>query len=397
MSTAMKDSKLFQPLKVGNNILSNRIALAPLTRVRASDDHVPLPMATEYYTQRAATPGTLLITEATFIAEGAGGLPNVPGIHNQDQINQWKEVTKSVHEKGGVIFCQLWAIGRAASPDALGLKSGHRVVSSSNLSFEGGAKPEALTEEEILQIIKDYAQAAKNAMEAGFDGVEIHGANGYLIDQFTQNTCNNRTDAWGGSVENRCRFGLEVTKAVVAAVGKERTGMRLSPYSDFQGMKMETKDLEETFTYMVSELKKLEIVYLHLTEARIAGNAPSSHHDTLLWILKIWDNQSPVLVSGGYTGASAKDATENEYKDYDVIIVFGRYFISNPDLVEKVRNEIEFRPYNRELFYTPKSPKGYTDYEAHAPGWKASKEHKSMLVNTDSLAPKPKKDEDIRD
>ncbi len=395
MTTAMKDSKLFQPLKVGNVALSHRIALAPLTRVRASDEHVPLPMVTEYYTQRAATPGTLLITEATFIAEGAGGLPNVPGIHSQAQINQWKEVTKSVHEKGGVIFCQLWALGRAASPDALALKPGHRVVSSSDVSFEGGFKPEALTEEEIMQHIKDYAQAAKNAMEAGFDGVEIHGANGYLIDQFTQNTCNNRTDAWGGSAEKRCRFGLEVTKAVIAAVGKERTGMRLSPYSDYQGMKMEKKDLEETFTYMVTELKKLEVVYLHLTEARISGST-LNQHDPLLWILKIWDNQSPVLVSGGYTGASAKEASENEYKDYDVVIVFGRYFISNPDLVEKVRNEIEFRPYNRDLFYIPKSPKGYTDYEAHAPGWEASKDHKSVLVNMDSLA-SGSRDEDIQD
>ncbi len=396
MSTAMKDSKLFQPLKVGNNTLRNRVALAPLTRFRADDEHVPLPMVTEYYTQRAATPGTLLITEATFIAERAGGLPNVPGIYNQDQVNQWKEVTKSVHDKGGVIYCQLWALGRAASPDALKNDGGHRVVSSGDIPFEGGAKPEALTEEEILQYIKGYAQAAKNAIEAGFDGVEIHGANGYLIDQFTQNISNNRTDAWGGSVEKRCRFGLEVVKAVVASVGKERTALRLSPYSDFQGMKMEKKDLEETFTYMVTELKKLELVYLHLTEARISGNATINHHDPLLWILKIWDHQSPVLVAGGYTGASAKEAIENEYKDYDVVIVFGRYFISNPDLVERVRNEIEFRPYDRDLFYVPKSPKGYTDYKAHMPGCEASKEHMTLPVN-DRLGLEKTEDKDIQD
>ena len=200
--------------------------MAPLTRFRCDENHVPLPMVTEYYTQRAQVPGTLLITEATIIGPQAAGYPGVPHIHSQEQIEGWKNVTKSVHEKGSKVYMQLWALGRAADAGYL-KKNGRDVISSSDEAFEGGAKPRALSEEEIKEFIGLYAQAAKNAIEAGFDGVEIHGANGYLIDQFTQTTCNKRTDSWGGSVENRCRFALEVTKAVVAAVGKRSEERRV--------------------------------------------------------------------------------------------------------------------------------------------------------------------------
>jgi NADPH2 dehydrogenase len=264
-------SKLFQPLKVGKIELQNRIVMAPLTRLRADGDHVPLPFVAEYYAQRASVPGTLLITEATFIAPAAAGYGNVPGIWTAEQIAGWKPVTDAVHKKGSFIYLQLWALGRAADPENLKKEFGKKVVSASDIPFEGGATPTPLTEEEIWEFVGYYKQAALNAIEAGFDGVEVHGANGYLIDQFLQDVSNNRTDAWGGSVEKRARFGLEVTKAVVGAIGAERTGIRLSPYSPFQGMKM--ADPVPQFSYFVEHLKPLKLSYLHVVESRVSGNA----------------------------------------------------------------------------------------------------------------------------
>ncbi|KAK3079676.1 Chanoclavine-I aldehyde reductase fgaOx3, partial [Coniosporium uncinatum] len=231
----MSDSKLFQQLQVGPIELKHRMVMAPLTRFRADDNHVQLPFVKEYYSQRASVPGTLLITEAAFITPRGGGMNNVPGLYNDAQLKAWKEITDAVHAKGSYIFCQLWALGRAANPKVL-KKEGCDFVSSSAVGMSDNSPvPRAMEEQEILQFIDEYAEAAKRCIEiAGFDGVEIHGANGYLVDQFTQDTCNKRTDSWGGSIEKRARFGLEVAKAVTKAVGVERTGMRLSPWSTFQ-------------------------------------------------------------------------------------------------------------------------------------------------------------------
>jgi NADPH2 dehydrogenase len=222
--------------------------------------------------------------------------------------------------------------------------------------------PEAMTEEMIWATIEDYASAAKNAIAAGFDGVEIHGANGYLPDQFLQTTCNQRTDSWGGTIEQRARFHLEVTKAVIAAVGTERTAMRLSPYSDFNGMLMD--EPEPTFKYLTEELKKLGLAYLHLIEARITGNDDSEcgGQKTVRWMVELWDNASPVMLAGGFLPDSAKQTVDEAYKDYDVIIAFGRYFVANPDLVFRVKESVPLVKYDRSVFYTPKTPKGYIDY-----------------------------------
>lgn len=354
-------SKLFTPLQVGNNSLKHRLIMAPLTRFRADDSHVQLDFVEEYYEQRASVPGTLLITEATFISKRAGGYPNIPGLYNAEQIAAWKKITDAVHKKGSFIWCQLWALGRAANPECLKNESGDRYVSSSAVPMEaGGAVPEAMTEEEIHGFIGDYAQAAKNAIEAGFDGVEVHGANGYLIDQFTQDTCNKRTDAWGGSIEKRARFGLEVSKAVVAAVGAERTAIRLSPFSPFQGMKMQ--DPEPQFSYLTEELKKLKLAYLHVVESRISGNAEIEATEKIDFLVDIWGKTSPVFIAGGFTPLSAREAVDEKYKDLDVAIVFGRYFISNPDLVFKIEKGIELTKYDRDTFYKAKSKDGYLDY-----------------------------------
>jgi NADPH2 dehydrogenase len=364
-------------MRIGNFEVSNRVVLAPLTRYRADDSHVPLPFVAEYYAQRASYPGTLLVTEGTFIAPQAGGYSNVPGIYNDAQIQAWKKITDAVHAKKSFIILQLWALGRAASEDVLKAELGEKgkLVAPSNLPMPGGTTPTPLTEQEIWEYVGYYKQAAKNAIEAGFDGVEIHGANGYLIDQFQQDVSNQRTDAWGGSVENRARFGLEVAKAVVEAVGSERTGIRISPFNDFQGMQM--KNPEPQFGYFAEQLKKLKLAYLHVVESRILAPSHDNRESDISsvdFLLNVWGSTSPVLLAGGYLPEAAYKALDEKYKDQDVAIVFGRYFISNPDLVFRIKENLPLTPYDRSLFYNQKEASGYTtwnfskEWEAQAQG-----------------------------
>ncbi|ETS84613.1 hypothetical protein PFICI_02638 [Pestalotiopsis fici W106-1] len=363
-------SKLFEPLDIGTVQLQNRCVLAPLTRYRCDDDWVPLPMTREYYTQRAAVPGTLLISEATFISEQAAGRRNVPGIWTDAQVAGWKPITDAVHEKGCFMYCQIWHLGRAGWPD-VHKSLGHRVLSSSAVAIdETRPVPEAMTEDDIWTVISDYATAAKRAMAAGFDGVEIHGANGYLADQFLQDNCNRRQDAWGGSVENRARFHLEVTKAVVEAIGAHRTAVRLSPFSDYLGMLMD--DPLPTFEYLVRELRSFKLAYLHLIEARITGNddGDCGGSNDCSSLIKAWENKSPIVLAGGFQPDSARRAVDETYKDYDIAIGFGRYYISNPDLVFRIKEGIELVKYNRLHFYTPKLAEGYIDY-AYSPQYLA--------------------------
>ncbi|MCJ1458038.1 Chanoclavine-I aldehyde reductase fgaOx3 [Mycoblastus sanguinarius] len=352
---------LFEPLQLGALPLAHRVVMAPLTRFRASDDHVHGDLAVEYYAQRASVPGTFLTTEATFISPRASGYPNVPGIYNQQQIDSWKKITDAVHAKGSYIFVQLWALGRAAKPEIVNSEAGGDWYASSSATpmAAGIPEPRELKEEEIWGLVEDYAQAARNSIEAGFDGVEIHGANGYLIDQFTQDICNKRTDAWGGSVENRSRFGLEVAKAVVAAIGAERVGIRLSPFSTFQTMKM--ADPIPQFTHLITGLKELKLAYLHMVESRISGNADVESTEKVDFALKLWGDKSPVLIAGGFQPDSARRAMD-EYSGYNIAIVFGRHFISNPDLPFRIQKGLELTKYNRDTFYKVKSPEGYVDY-----------------------------------
>ncbi|KAK0266427.1 hypothetical protein B0A54_04921 [Friedmanniomyces endolithicus] len=362
MGSTPDTSRLFTPLKLGSRELSSRLAMAPLTRFRADNDHVQLPFAKDYYTQRACVPGTLIITEATFISPEAGGYANVPGIYNDAQIKAWKEIVESVQKAGGIIYLQLWALGRAASAEVKKKEGTGDVVSASDVPMaDDSPKPKALSEEEIQAYIKAYASAAKNAVEgAGFDGVEIHGANGYLIDQFTQDVSNKRTDAWGGSIENRTRFATSVTQAVVSAVGADKTGIRLSPWSTFQGMQME--DPIPTFSHLLHSLKEMKLAYVHLVESRISGNADVETTGKIDPFIDIWAGTSPILLAGGFKPDSTRRAVEEQYKDKDVVVVFGRYFISNPDLVFRVKEGIELAAYDRETFYLAKSEKGYLDY-----------------------------------
>ncbi|KAF7159369.1 hypothetical protein CNMCM5623_004683 [Aspergillus felis] len=355
-------SKLFSPIQVGRMQLGHRLAMAPMTRFRVDDEHVPLPMVKEHYEQRAVVPGTLLITEATLVSPRAGGYANVPGIWSEAQIAQWRQVTDAVHAKGSYIYMQLWGLGRVANPDVLKKEGGFDLVSSSDVPTNDKAPaPRPLTEEEIHALIADYAQAARNAIAAGFDGVEIHGANGYLIDQFIQDTANKRTDAWGGSVEKRARFALEVTRAVVEAVGADRTGIRYSPWSSFQGMRM--ADPIPQFSYLARKTAELKLAYVHIVESRISGNADTESTDQLDFFLEAYGRASPVVIAGGYKADSAHEAVDSHYKDYDVVVGIGRPWTSNPDLPFKIKAGIPLRPYEREFFYLPKDPKGYIDYE----------------------------------
>ncbi|KAG9125529.1 hypothetical protein FRC07_007247 [Ceratobasidium sp. 392] len=362
MSTS---SRLFQPLQIGDVILQHRIALAPLTRFRANNAHAHQDIATEYYKQRSQVPGTLLITEATFIAAEAGGYANVPGIWSDDQIVAWKEVVDAVHANNSHIYLQLWALGRAADPEVIHAE-GHPYVSSSATQLEGKSEvPQEISKDDIQRYVGLYVQAAKNAVhKAGFDGVEIHSANGYLLDQFLQVTCNQRTDEYGGSIENRARFVLEVTDAVVAAVGVKKTGIRFSPWSRFQGMRM--KNPIPTFSYVVEELAKRhsELAYIHFTEPVVAGDSDSnpahnnaSVHESNDFARTIWSPR-PFISAGGFTLDSA---TAHVNKHENEAVAFGRLFISNPDLPERLLAGTSLTKYNRATFYTP-GPVGYTDY-----------------------------------
>ncbi|PVI06067.1 FMN-linked oxidoreductase [Periconia macrospinosa] len=354
----MSVSRLFQPLKVGNLQLKQRIAMAPLTRFRADDDHVPIiPLVEDYYTQRASVPGTLLLTEATLTSHQAGGYANVPGIYSQAHIDAWKKITDSIHKKGSYIYLQLWQLGRVADPDQA-KKEGITIKSSSAVPFEGHAVPKEMTKDDIKIVIGEYVQGAKNAIAAGFDGVEVHGANGYLMDQFIQDVVNQRTDEYGGSIENRSRFAIEVTKAVVEAVGADRVGIRLSPFSDYQGMHM--KDPVPQFSDLISKVAELKLAYIHLVSSRISGNADKEGAEELDPLLKLFDG--PILVAGGFKADSAKRLVDEEHPDKDLVVVFGRYFLSTPDLVYRVKNGIPFNDYDRDTFYAAKSEKGYIDY-----------------------------------
>lgn len=357
MSTSVVP-KLFQPTVVGKHALSHRIVLAPLTRFRANKEHVPSEHALEYYAQRGTAPGTLLITEGTFISAFAGGLNNVPGIWNDEQVDAWKLITSAVHEKGSRIFCQLWALGRGANPEVLDAE-GLPYVSASDIKLSSSNRtPRALTIEEIKEYIGAYTNAAVNAIRAGFDGVELHGANGYLIDQFLQDNSNKRTDEYGGSIENRSRFPLEVVGSVAKAIGADKTAIRVSPWGSIQDMRMD--DPIPTFAHFVSGLaqKHSDLAYIHVVEPRVNGVTsrevqPGESND---FLRSIWKPR-PFISAGGHTRDSAFDFAERN----DDLVAFGRLFISNPDLPIRIARNLPLNKGNRDTYYAPGAV-GYIDY-----------------------------------
>lgn len=356
-------AELTSPIRIGDLDLHHRVVMAPLTRNRADAQHVPLPISRDYYAQRASVPGTLIISEGTFISARAGGMGHVPGIWSEAQIAQWKTITSAVHSQGSFIFCQIWALGRAAKPDVLQKEGGYHVVSSGDIPMsESSPTPTPLTEEEISEYIADYVRAAQNAIAAGFDGVEIHGANGYLPDQFTQSVSNNRTDQWGGSVENRSRFGLAIAKAVADAIGPQRTGYRISPWSTFQSMRM--SDPRPQFTHLVRGLAQLNLAYLHVVMPRISGSTTVEHEseeESESFLFEEFGDRGAIILAGGFTAQTATEALR-AHPGYRVAIAFGRHFLANPDLPFRLKEGLPLNQYDRPTFYTPMSPKGYVDY-----------------------------------
>jgi NADPH2 dehydrogenase len=355
-------SNLFTPLRIGTMPLTHRIAMAPMSRYRADDSHIPTPAMDTYYSQRASVPGTLLIAEASFISAGQIGFNNGPGIYNEEQVAAWRKVTDAVHAQGSFIVCQLLAAGRAVDP-AIVPKEGVEVLSSSAIAQDAEhLVPRAMTIDEIQRTVEEFAAAAKNAIRAGFDAVEIHGAYGYLVDQFLQDTCNVRDDAYGGSVENRSRFAVEVVRAVARAVGPERTALRLSPWSRVQGMRM--ADPIPQFSHVIREVAALgPLAYLHLVNSRVHGfeDVDAPVEEGLDFAFKLWDG--PILVAGGYDAESAKRFLDEEVGGRkNVVVVIGRPFTSNPDLVFRIREGIPLTPYQREWFYTPRALEGFADF-----------------------------------
>ena len=360
--------KLFTALPLGPITLSHRVVLAPLTRMRASPDgNAPTPLNAAYYAQRT-TPGGLLIAEATPVSWQGHGAPNVPGIHTPAQVAGWRGVTDAVHAGGGFIFLQLWHMGRVGHSSHQ--KDGAKPVGPSAIAAQGMAMgadwkplpyevPRALETGELPALIETYRRAAANAMVAGFDGVEVHGANGYLLEQFLQSRSNQRTDRYGGSIENRCRLPLEVTQAVAREVGPERTGIRLSPW----GIANDSGEAEPLplYSHLIGELAKLDLVYLHLIEPRASGTGKADvfregQPSAAQTFRALWPN---VLIdAGGFDRDGALEVVRAGHAD---AVAFGRFFISNPDLPRRLEIGAPLAPYHRPTFYGG-GAQGYTDY-----------------------------------
>ena len=361
---------LFEPLQIGPVLLAHRVVMAPLTRMRADpESRAPRPLNAEYYAQRAS-PGGLIIAEASQVSPQGQGAPATPGIYSEAQIQGWRAVTDAVHAKGGLIWLQLWHMGRVSHSshqpgDAL-------PVSASAIAAQGQATtadwqrvpfetPRALELDEIPGVIDSYAQAACNALAAGFDGVEIHGANGYLLEQFLHSSSNKRTDGYGGSIENRSRLLLEVAEAVVDIWGGDRVGVRLSPF----GIANSSGDdaPEPLYAYLLPALAALGICTLHLIEPRASGsgqadvdhqNVPSASE----MFRPLWSGI--LIAAGNYQPDTAEAAVADGTAD---AIAFGRLFIANPDLPERIRSGAALNPYHRPTFYGGDT-EGYTDYAA---------------------------------
>lgn len=360
----MSNIDLFTPIQVGPYHLANRIVMAPMTRNRAAEGNVPQPLNVEHYSQRASA--GLIVTEGSQIAEDALGYPATPGIHSDEQVAGWTAVTDAVHEKGGHIFLQLWHTGRVSHPSLL---PGEMLpVAPSAIKPEGEVMtysgprpfvtPRALALDEIPSIIAQYRVAASNAKQAGFDGVEIHAANGYLLDQFLRDGTNQRGDVYGGSIDNRARLLMEVTEAVASVWSDDRVGVRLSPLNPFNDMR--DSDPEASFTQVVKKLNEFALAYLHITEMGSETPGAAGPAFDLRSLKSCWDGN--YMTNGGYTRERANAALAAGEAD---MIAFGVPYISNPDLVERFAQDAPLNEANPETFYGG-GAEGYTDYPSLA-------------------------------
>mgnify|MGYP002778056418 CR=1 FL=1 len=355
-------SPLFTPVRVGALQLPNRVVMAPMTRSRADAAGRVQPVTAEYYAQRAS--GGLLVTEATQVLPNGPGGPNTPGIHTDAQVEAWRAVTDAVHARGGRIVLQLWHAGRAAHPSFL--PAGERHVAPSAVAINGKVftpegeqphvTPHALTEPEIHDVIAAFGRGAANARRAGFDAVEVHGANGYLVDQFLRDGTNRRDDAWGGPVERRARFLLEVTRAVVDAAGADRTGVRLSPLNGYNDMADSSP--EATFTYAAEQLDRFGLMYLHLVEPHGDGHpmGDPAGRRVAASLRRVF--RGPLILNGGFDRAAADAVIGAGQAD---LVAFGVPYLANPDLPERLRDGAPLNAPDVSTFYGG-GARGYTDY-----------------------------------
>lgn len=355
---------LLTQFRAGNFLLRNRVIMAPLTRRRATENHVPTDIMRIYYEQRASA--GLIISEAANISQQALGYMNSPGIFTTEQIEAWKPITKAVHQKDGLIFLQLWHVGRVSHP--LLQPNQELPVSASALAAEGRIKtpqghkemviPRALETEEIPAIVQDYQHASENAIKAGFDGVEVHGANGYLPDQFLHDGSNKRHDEYGGSIENRCRFVLEIVEACCEAIGFGRVGVRLSPSGIYKDM-FDSNPVE-LYKYLINKLNDFNLVYLHLMEPYVALEPAEKFTKYIKVVTPFFRKifKGPLITNVGFDFESGNRIIEDGHAD---MVAFGRLFISNPDLVERFAKNAPLNPWDESTFYYG-GEKGYIDY-----------------------------------
>lgn len=352
--------KIFSKHNLGNIELKNRVVMAPMTRSRAINN-IPNEMMAEYYAMRADA--GLLITEGTAPSANGLGYPRIPGVYNQAQIEGWKKVTDEVHAKDGKIFLQIMHTGRVSH--SLNMEEGTQILAPSAVALNGkmytdqeGMKsypvPKEMSLAEIKLAQQAYVQAAKNAIEAGFDGVEIHGANGYLIDQFINTASNKRTDDYGASIENRSRFALEVAKQVIMAIGSNKTGIRLSPYGVYNDMAI-FENIDETFTYLATELGKLNLAYIHIVDHSSQGapEVPQSIKDKMREAFG-----GTFIASGGLDKVKAEAILNKKQGD---LVAFGVPYLANPDLIYRMKNDLELNAPNQAAFFSA-GVEGYLDY-----------------------------------
>lgn len=359
-------SKLFTPTRIGPYEIAHRVVMAPLTRMRTTQGDVPNDLMVEYYTQRASESG-LIIAEATPVSRQGYGYNKAPGIYADEQIGGWRRVTEAVHAKGGRIFLQLWHVGRQSHPDLQ--PGGGDPVAPSALQAEGHAygdngplpftMPRELRTDEIPAIVETFRLGAKRAQAAGFDGVEIHGANGYLPDQFLQDGTNKRTDEYGGPIENRARFMIEVVEAAISVFGADRVGLRLAPSGTYGDM--HDSDPEGTFGYVARRMDELGLAYLHIIEPRIKGIDEIRVEEPIAAKHMRRHFAGPIIAAGGFDKDSAEAIVNSGNAD---LVAFGRFFISNPDLPERLRAGAPLEAYDRETFYGGDG-RGYTDYPVY--------------------------------
>ena len=363
LARTQEPNALFSPYRLGDLELSNRLVMSPMTRSRAVEGNVPNPLAPTYYAQRASA--GLILTEATQVSPQGVGYIRTPGIHSAEQVRGWRAITDAVHRAGSKIFAQLWHVGRVSHPDFHG---GALPVAPSALPVEGEAfttkgrtklvTPRALEIDELPGIVATFRAGAENAKAAGFDGVELHGANGYLLDQFLRDGSNRRTDAYGGSIENRARFPLEVVDAVTAVWGPQRVGYKVAPY--FSGYSMSDSHPLETFSFIASELSKRGLLYLHVTEA-VNDPAKPAGSGRATPILR-GKFKGALIANGGYDVHTAQAAIARGEAD---LVAFGVPFLANPDLPVRYRSNAALNAPDQATFYAGED-KGYIDYPALA-------------------------------